>query len=92
MLKLGFWQSCFRSQNWHPGIDISDSKYLYFLVAEQLYVWSCLSVRLFVCLSQMFVPDFVPNFCPEFCPRSLNVALQFLLDNNKMIPKYDVTP
>ena len=50
-----------------------DVKFIFiviFLVAEQLYIWSCLSVRASVCLS-------VPNLCPWF----LTEALQLMLDS-----------
>ena len=62
----------------------------FFLVAEQLYVWSCLSVCLFVCLfvclsvcpkflSQIFVPNFVPNFWMMLC-NSCSIRACFSTD------------
>ena len=41
-----------------------------FLVAEQLYIWSCLSVCPSVCLS---VHLFVDGFCPKFLRNSCSV-------------------
>ena len=49
--------------------------YLYFLVAEQLYISSCLSV----------CPKFVSKILSQICPRFLNEALQLLLDSGLFI-------
>ena len=54
-----------------------------FLVAEQLYVWSCLSVCLFVCLSvcpkflsQILSQISVPNYCLRFYSQTTRGFVQ----------------
>ena len=67
----------FFNTNFKQNENINPIQTNVFLVAEQLYIWSCLSVRLSVRLSQICVPNFVPNLCPRF----LTEALQLLLDS-----------